>query len=238
MIYLQTSHPIAEQSKDRLIPGGSMMDSTSNPEFAVLARKLFVDKRPFSLLDLGCSDGSAVMDILQLKENHEEFKYHNIFAAGLEGSDYPLIRRRGYWQKQYVGKNLFLCDISEPFDLFSVNVNEHCWKEVNYKFDVVTSWEVMEHIPEGQLPTLCENVKKHLVPDGVWIMSISNQSGYHHETIRPRDWWLKMFDKEGLVHSDEIFRYFDGNFVRGPWEPSSFNLCLRTKEMESGIYFK
>lgn len=237
MIYLKTSNPIAKESKDRIVPGGSMMDSTSNPEFAVLARKLFVDKRPFSLLDLGCSDGSAVFDILQLK-NCQEYKYHNIFAVGLEGSDYPLIRRRGYWQEQYVGKNLFLCDISEKFDLYSSNVYEHCYEEVNWKFDVVTCWEVMEHIPEKQLPVLCDNVRRHLMADGIWIMSVSNQQGYHHETIRPRDWWIKMFESEGFVHSEKIFNHFNGNFLRGPEEPSSFNLCLRTKEMESGIYFK
>src|SRR5256885_5567126 len=41
-------------------------------------------------------------------------------------------------------------------------------------FDVVTSWELIEHIAEKDLTKIALNVKKHLAPGGLWIMSVAN----------------------------------------------------------------
>lgn len=37
------------------------------------------------------------------------------------------------------------------------------------KFDVITTWEVLGHIAERNLPQLFENIKRHLASDGYLV---------------------------------------------------------------------
>jgi cyclopropane fatty-acyl-phospholipid synthase-like methyltransferase len=96
-------------------------------------------------------------------------------------------------------------------------------------FDVITAWEVMEHLPADRLPTLCDNVKRHLAPDGIWIMSVSLQHGMYHQTVQPRAWWLDVFAKNGFVNDDSMVAHFGMDWIRGPLQkaPMSFHLILK-----------
>jgi hypothetical protein len=87
----------------------------------------------------------------------------------------------------------------------------------------------MEHIPEDRLPGLIANVLTHLAPDGLWVMSVSTQEGFHHVTVRPREWWVDLFARHGLTHDDRVRAHFGDDWVRGPKQnaPESFHLCLK-----------
>src|ERR1041385_1718164 len=97
---LFTEHPVALESRDHIVPGGTMMDDTRGKTFVALCAKLFIEKynRPYAFLDLGCSSGGLVEETLKLRES-EHYRKHPITAVGLEGSDYSLARNRAAWAR-------------------------------------------------------------------------------------------------------------------------------------------
>ncbi len=263
---LITDHPIASDSRDHIVPGGTMMDNTNHPEFLQKMYDLFPG-RPFALMDMGCSSGHMVEQVLKDRVDIGRYQ-NNRVAVGLEGSDYSLARQRGAWSR--IPDNLFVCDISQPFKVVSRYVAEKMRDQVTYRslkpfvpqygdginiklfdgmnshlthhketpafrFDVITCWEVMEHIPEDRLSQLIDNVLEHLMPDGIWAMSISSQQGYHHRTLRERPWWLELFESRGLFNDHKVTSVIGRDWPRGPNEPDSFNLALRRKIQEPEV---
>lgn len=261
-----TDHPIALDSRDHIVPGGTMMDNTNHPEFLQKMYGLFPN-RPFALMDLGCSSGRMVEQVLRDRQGEDGNPHHyNRMAIGIDGSDYSLSRQRESWAR--ISDNLFICDISKPFKVVSRHVVDKMRGQVTYqslkpfqqlcgdgiqffntqqshlapyketpsfRFDVVTCWEVMEHIPEDRLEQLVENVLEHLMPDGIWAMSISSQSGYHHRTLREKSWWLKFFEYHGLNNDHGVTSVIGQDWPRGPQEPDSFNLALRRNIQEPEV---
>jgi cyclopropane fatty-acyl-phospholipid synthase-like methyltransferase len=217
---LFTKHKIASKSLDTIVYGGSMMDESNSQEFASKIIKIYTvqKKRPFALLDLGCSGGNFVEEIIK----------RGCPAVGLEGADYSLARQRAAWPR--IPDYLFCCDITKPFRLSS----QHCVGRgihVEFRFDAITMWEVIEHIKEDDLPQLFDNITRHLIQDGILALSVSSQQGFHHETIRPREWWLRKFDEFGYFVNNEYTEYFGNSWVRGPNEPCSFNVALQQKKL-------
>lgn len=225
---LTTDHPVAFHSPDHIDAehGGSGNDNSTNPHFN---SKLFAryEGKKIAVLDLGCAGGGFVKSVLDAGH----------VAVGLEGSDFCLKRKKFEWAT--IPDNLFTCDITKPFRLYDLD-EQHCDEcaPVQALFDVVTCWEVMEHIAEAELPQLIDNVLAHLKSDGLWIMSVSEQhDGNHfHRCVHNIGWWLDLFDRHGLKHLPAIRDYFDRDFVRGPhptpWAitaDNSFHLVLQRK---------
>jgi SAM-dependent methyltransferase len=221
-----TDHPVALDSDDHVRPGGTMHDNSRNRRFNRAAYALFPPGRhPLKILDLGCAGGGFVKDCLD--DGHH--------AVGLEGSDYstkwdgpggtPQERasrrpgRRAEWAT--IPDNLFTADITRPFAITADGAPA--------RFDLVTAWEVMEHIREDALPALCHNVRKHLAPDGLWVMSVSPQPGDYHVCVHDRPWWLRVMAANGFLHRDELLPHFTpDDWVRGPRQnaPGSFHLIV------------
>lgn len=91
----------------------------------------------------------------------------------------------------------------------------------------------MEHIGPEQLSSVCANMRTHLLPSGLAIMSISaSEEVVHganlHQTVEGKTWWLRMFQHEGFTHLPEFEGYFNNRYVRGPKQdaPHSFHLIL------------
>ena len=87
--------------------------------------------------------------------------------------------------------------------------------EEKYLFDIVGAWEVMEHLPEELLPSFCQNVVSHLVPDGVFIASIAMFPLPHHICLHEEGWWIKTFAKNGLHKIDHADDFTLNDFPRG-----------------------
>ena len=217
-IILKAERGVASDSPDHLMPWGTRADNSRNPRFNQKLYHLYPGREHMmAVLDLGCSGGGFVKSCLD----------DGCLAVGLEGSDFSKKRRRAEWAT--IPDFLFTCDITKNFEIF-IEGGEDAER---VQFDVVTAWEVMEHIKTADLPKLIENIKKHLKPSGLWIMSISpNEEVVNgvtlHQTVQPKAWWIDMFAKSGLTHLEEYDGYFNTQYVRGPKYngPGSFHLIL------------
>jgi SAM-dependent methyltransferase len=217
-LILRAERDIAFDSPDHLMPWGTRTNNSTNLRFLTKVCNLFPPEAVPRILDMGCSGGAFVKDCLDA----------GCLAMGLEGSDYSRRFRRAEWRS--IPEFLFTCDITRRFQI-EFEAQGAPAKEL--QFDVVTSWEVMEHIAERDLPQLVENVKRHLAPAGIWIMSVA--SGHDivngvelHQTVQPKTWWIDKLKSLGLEHREEYVSYFNTQWVRGPKYGSmgSFHLVV------------
>ena len=217
-IVVRAEKEVACKSPDHIMPWGTRRDNSRNPRFNQKLYRLYPRQDDFlKVLDLGCSGGGFVRDCLN----------DGCLAVGLEGSDFSKKTRRAEWAT--IPGYLFTCDITEEFEV--LQEDEKGIRRI--QFDVVTAWEVIEHIAEDDLPRVAENVIKHLQPAGLWIMSVSPNeeilSGIRlHQTVQAKPWWVEKFRSLGLEHIEEYVQYFNTQYVRGPkyGAPGSFHLIL------------
>jgi SAM-dependent methyltransferase len=220
-VRLVTEFPVAYESLDHQVPWGTSRDNGQNPVFNAKLYRLFSAlKRPLRVLDLGCSGGGFIRDC-----NND-----GCLGVGIEGSDYSKNMKRAAWA--YLGDAfLFTADISRPFRVTDGEDGN------TIKFDVITSWEVLEHLEEHQISGVVENIKSHLLEDGIFVGSISYVSDFVnevelHRTIKAENWWLSLFKDHGLYEIKGAKRYFNTQYVRGPKQsaPGSFHVCLSLRE--------
>lgn len=215
MITVDTNHPIAYQSDDYMYPWGTRTSNANDGYFRAKLLRLFDEKIDWSLLDLGCSGGALV----------ESFHEIGIAAVGIEGSDYSFNNSRGSWPKLGF-KRLFTADICKPF-----TINLHGAQMV---FDVITAWDVLEHLQDYEIPGALKNINNHLRDDGICMFSIAtigdNVQGVElHKTIMSRNEWEKTFKANGFEVFHEVENYLSGHSARGRRndERSGFNIVLK-----------
>lgn len=192
-VRLQTQHPVAIHSNDHLYPHGTAHDNTRAPFFIRRCEELFPQKKQLHYMDIGCAGGGLVLDAL--------LRGH--FAVGLEGSDFSCKHQRAEWR--VLRENLFTCDVTKPFQVLDDQENP-------IGFDVISGWEVLEHIPQQDVPQVIENIAKHLLPGGIFVGTVSQVhdidpvSGEDwHVTIFPPEWWEGQFEKMGFACEHERF---------------------------------
>ncbi len=219
-VIVNASRPVAYDSPDYKHPWGTRRDNSRNRRFNQKINFLYGRERgSIWVLDMGCAGGGFVKDCLD----------DGCVAVGLEGSDYSKRMHRAEWRT--IPEFLFTADITAPYEI----KGEFESGTFPIKFEIVTCWEVIEHIAEKDLKQLADNVKKHLKPEGLWIMSVSTGddivNGVNlHQTVKPYEWWVEKFKGFGLHHLPQYVRYFNTQFVRGPkyMAYGSFHLVLST----------
>ncbi|MGE8127455.1 methyltransferase domain-containing protein [Methylobacterium sp. NPDC080182] len=218
---LVTDHPIAYESNDHTVPRGTKDDNTRNQRFCHAIESHF--GRKVRALDLGCAGGGLVFDFL-IRGNA---------AFGIEGSDYSLRAQRAEWS--IIPDYLKTCDITKPFSLMDQRSGTKA------KFDVITMWEVLEHIEEPLLPQLFANVKSHLADGGLFVGSaatyddVANGVSYH-PTVKPETWWRELVRQHGLEFVPmTMFQFKD--FCRGSGNENAFYDADFSKNPELGFHF-
>ena len=200
VLELETDYPIAEGSNDHISPA-STTEGVSRPTLFV-QNCISVLGQDIKCLDLGVGAAGLVF----------EYVMNQVLAVGIDGSDFCRINRIGYWP--LLPKNLFTCDITKPFSFLSRDT------QALINFNVITMWEVLEHITESDLPTLFSNISRHLNKDGYFIGSVSlveyvdSIGNPYHVTLKPRDWWKTKFIESGFVIL-EVHPFNEKLFCRG-----------------------
>ena len=170
---------VALDSPDHINPRGTAENHMTHYGFIVsMRRRLGVQG---AMLDLGCSSGRLVRD----------FRRVGWKAVGLEGSDYSLKTRRPCWDTE-AHVSLFTCDIGKPFEILD--------DKGLLKFEVITCFQVMEHLDEARLKTMMECVERHSKSGSLFIISTANNSevvnGVElHVTQWNRAKWVEFFSK-------------------------------------------
>jgi hypothetical protein len=208
---LVTAHPLASDSPDHLSPFGAVRDNSRNPRFNQKLYRLYDDASLY-ILDIGCAGGGFVKDCVD--DGHTAF--------GIEGTDTCRKHSLGEWAA--IPDSLFTCDASQPFHFETMDGSRFC-------FDVITAWEVLEHIPAPRLDTFFANVRRNLHSWGLFIVSVHSTSSLvngveYHQTIQPPDWWETQFKLHGFWIDRPLKNHFDGEFVRGKPDGSE-NWVLR-----------
>jgi 2-polyprenyl-3-methyl-5-hydroxy-6-metoxy-1,4-benzoquinol methylase len=210
-VTVETDHPIALESADHRFPRGTHNDNTRHPRFVYACEKLF--GRKIKHLDLGCAGGGLVWDFL-IAGNE---------SYGIEGSDYSLLNGRAEWR--ILRDHLFTADIAKPF-----RVRDTAGREV--MLDLITAWEVLEHIPEPDLSALVSNIAAHLLPGGLFAASVALFEDRDpalgvewHVTLRPQEWWRQLFEARGFRIEEGLFNVSD--FPRGSGNPRSQDWDVR-----------
>jgi len=211
-----TEHPVAVESADHKWPRGTAFDNSSNRNFNLKLYAFFNFRSDLRVMDLGCSGGGFVKSFLE----------DGYTAVGLEGSDWSKKLRSGEWDT--CPHHLLTCDITSPFYVRDRN-------DTPMAFHCITAWEVLEHIPTEKLPTLIDNIARHLMDDGIFVGSVDTApdsnpvtGAVYHVTLQPRSWWLAQFAKAKLVECNHHL-FTTRDYVRGhgmgltDWDPADGN---------------
>jgi SAM-dependent methyltransferase len=190
MISLITNHPIAYDSPDHIVPWGTMRDNSTLPEFIEEIETHF-SNQPIKMMDLGCSGGQLVVD----------FHNRGHLAVGLEGSDYSVKHQRANWPEWY-NKILFTCDVAKEYQINKDNEP--------IKFELITAWEVLEHIHPDDLKMFFNQIAKHLSPNGIFVASISPNHdviegvALHQSVFQQHEWLFNILTEDGALEGSNL----------------------------------
>lgn len=176
---VQTDYPVAFDSLDCTSPKGAAVDAFRNIRWNHLVAQHFGGRQIFAS-DWGTSSGNVVLDWLRLGHR----------AIGLEGCPLPKETKREAWA--LIPDNLFTADISRPFQIL--------WEGEPVRLQVMSSWDCFEHIPEERVPTLMDNIVKHMADDGLVLLNIPDVDAIEdwHVNLKPREWWDETFARYGF----------------------------------------
>lgn len=203
MLKLLTDFTVAYESYDHQIPKGTMADNTHHVPFVERVEEMSEGNK-IVFADLGCSGGGLVKDFID--------RGHN--AIGIEGSDYSKVNRRAEWVT--IPEHLHTADITKPFFITSGDgAAAVC--------DMITAWDVMEHIAEQDLGGVLANIRNNLKTGGLFVCSIATfPDEPHHVTLKEEPWWVEKFAKFKLI------KYAKPSFeVHHMVRSSSFYLTLQ-----------
>jgi SAM-dependent methyltransferase len=223
---LEAKKEVAFDSPDHLCPVGCVNDNFSSVELIDEVIRHF-GGRKISVLDLGCAGGQFVVDFIE--------RGHT--AIGLEGSSNSLTGSgKNNWDK-YHNSNLFLCDITEEYQLYE--------NDAPLKFDYIHSEEVFEHISEDKIDSMLGQIKKHLKEDGICSFGISkiphevlidDQLYILHQSVFPSTWWKNKLIKnefeilEGGRNDENYFGYIFDDVIRKDCQENSCYFCCKIEK--------
>jgi SAM-dependent methyltransferase len=222
MIKINTEHPIAYESPDHIMPWGTMRDNSTNEEFIKQTEQWFSNKK-INVLDIGCSGGQMIVD------------YHNRghLAIGVEGSDYSVKHQRANWPA-YHNKNLFTADATKPFSFEFITSDP-------IKFDLITAWELIEHIHPNDLNALFKNIYNNLNANGIFVASISTNTDVidgvvlHQSVFQQHQWYFDILTETAAFKDTDLewFVYPFSAAVRA--DGGSFHIGVKHKALDGEV---
>jgi 2-polyprenyl-3-methyl-5-hydroxy-6-metoxy-1,4-benzoquinol methylase len=207
-----TDYPVAFESPDHIIPVGTKNDNSTNAAYLKEVEKYF-NNRKINVLDIGCAGGQLIVDLHN--RGHK--------AVGIEGSDYSSKHKLHNWPK-YHNSVLFTADVTKPFQI------EENGERI--LFDLISAWEVVEHIHWNDLDNMFTNILSNLKEDGMFIVSVNTgpdvredenkKLHFLHQSVFPQDFWM-----EYVLHKYRVESYPFLNKVRNI--DNSFYVAIKKK---------
>jgi len=209
-----TDHPIAWESPDHIVPVGTKNDNSSSTDYIQEVENLF-QGRKINVMDIGCAGGQLIVD----------FHNRGHAAIGIEGSDYNIKHKQFNWP-EYHQKVLWTADLTKPLKV--VDENGDC-----VLFDLISAWEVVEHIHPDDLNFFFDNVLDQLKPDGIFVSSVNtgpdireDENGklhFLHQSVFLEQYWKDVILKDRIIEPypfNQKVRVCDNSFYmtmkRGP----------------------
>ena len=163
------------------------------PEFVNACERITKkQKQKQKFLDVGCGSGALIYDFLS----------KGLFAIGLDGSDGGKKFDVGFWNDI---THLHTCDVTKVFSF----VND---EEVEILFDVISMWEVFEHIQEKDCAAILSHIKQNLSGTGIFVGSsstldyVNSEAGVpYHVTIKDKEWWKSLYVENRLEFVESEF---------------------------------
>ena len=191
---LISEHPIAEDNADQFYQKGIKTDNTRHLRLVNIIENYF--KKKVSHLDLGCGGGGLVFDFLNNKNE----------SVGLDGSDFAQKGSLFHWQ--IIPHNLFCADVTKEFLIEDLN------KKELKTFDIITAFELLEHLEESGISGLINNLKKNMHTNSIFMCSIATfedkeKNVVWHKTVKNKNWWVEKFTKNGFKDISNQFSYLD-----------------------------
>jgi len=143
--------------------------------------------KPLSLLDLGCGPGSFI----------EPFIEDGNIVLGLDG--FYVNRKYGVGPWGKYPNNFFNCDIGQPFKICYDKYGRINNCSPSYQFDIITTFEFMEHLYYNQLEQVFANINIHLKKNGIIIAGISFNQQSGHFILEDKQWWINKFLEYDLI---------------------------------------
>jgi 2-polyprenyl-3-methyl-5-hydroxy-6-metoxy-1,4-benzoquinol methylase len=199
-----SKYPVALDSPDHLYPWGTARDNTTDHGF-INEVETYFGNIPLKVLDIGCSGGQLVVD----------FNARGHQAIGIEGSDFSVKTQRANWPA-YHNVYLFTCDATKEYSIVDHE------GAPNVLFDLITAWEVVEHIRYEDLDAFFGNICKHMHKESIFCASIAPiadvQGGYtlHQSVYSAEEWITNILPKYFRVYDlpfDNKVRYGDSFHV-------------------------
>jgi SAM-dependent methyltransferase len=212
---VKTNYPYCVDSSDFVAPIGAVNDNTTNSSYIQDVENYFNNKK-ISTLELGCAGGQVVFDLAA--RGHDSY--------GLEGTPYPRVKKRQAWEA-YDNTRLFTCDLSKPFQLLTDDNQA-------YKFDLISHWEFLEHLPINCLEYFTAKLYKHLKDDGVIFCGICPWGAYTDLSVLPEGHPDKSQEKLQIYIDDVKERghaHHQSCFFRFQWEELYFSKLFFTEDL-------
>src|SRR6185369_11388749 len=143
-------------------------------------------ERPLRVLDLGCGGGGFIENCLE----------DGNIGVGIDGNRYFKELNLHGWSRY--NNNFFCCDLGKEWQLSEDGKP--------MKFDIITTWEFLEHLYENVIETLSQCIANHS-KDGTYLIYSASQRDHrpHHKLVRNKEWWLNQFGKYGFINTDLDF---------------------------------
>lgn len=143
---------------------------TDEPRFKEWAEEIVKLFNPKTVLDVGCAKGYLVKHLREM----------GVEAWGCDISEYAISEA-----DPEVKPYLFLWDLTKPIP------------QITNPYDLVTSHDVLEHIPEADVPHVCWRLSNMGI-DQYHVITCTEYD-FHgdqtHITMKPEAWWQAKFPK-------------------------------------------
>lgn len=78
------------------------------------------------------------------------------------------------------------------------------------QYNLVTSWEVGEHLPEDAALVYCETLRALTEKWLIFTAAIPGQGGDHHINEQPKEWWRERIEDDSLRYNEFVTEQLAG----------------------------